>query len=172
MVEFRYREIVGIFISLSLLTTIIFGLGVFLGKESTKFSLKIEKENFKNNVGVLIGEVEKQESQISPKVEEPKSELASAVPSQKPLEGFTIQVQIFDEEAIAYEERDRWLTQGFPSVFVRALTLEDYKWYVVDVGYFKEKETAVQFAAKLQSQGKIGAYWIRRSSAPDIKESS
>ena len=172
MVEFRHKEIIGIFISLSIITTIIFGIGVFLGKTSVKLEQKdppvislTSKAEGDLDVVLRKNDIAEMAQVSEPLPETPQEKIPEKEPSVS-LEGFTVQIQIFENEQEALKEKDRWIAQGFPSVFVRSIAIESEKGFSIDLGYFKEKETAVQFATKLHMQGKIGSYWIRKSAPP------
>ncbi len=158
MIEFKYRDVFWIFVMLVGVTTVIFGLGVFLGKEFRTVR-ETKMEVYKNSL--LIEE--------SPVAHAPQEKILPPSPP-KTLEGYTIQINFFEKNEQALQEKERILKLGFPSVFVRESLIDHYPWFVVDLGFFKEKQTAVRLASQLQSKGVISSYIVRRSSLDDPKE--
>lgn len=192
MIEFKRREILLIFVMLIFVTTIVFGLGVFLGSE---FKLLAEKPVSVADLTLETTEVETvdartpdalvpvtvpktvtdaslTEPKAVPVVEEGKITWVAVsappavippAPTPKPLDGYTIQVDLLEEEEVAHLEMERIKKLGYPSVFLRKSNIDGHKWYVVDLGYFKARAKAIRFATRLQDRGVINSYIIRKS---------
>ncbi|MBI2645474.1 MAG: SPOR domain-containing protein, partial [Deltaproteobacteria bacterium] len=78
-----------------------------------------------------------------------------------PLNGFTIQVALFETPEEAQKEKERLQSLGFPSISLREATVENRLWHFVDLGFFKNKEKARTYATLLQKKKVISSYFIR-----------
>jgi len=152
VIQFKLREIVLIFVMLVLVTSAVFGLGIFLGHEFQQVGDKVVKQ--------IDLEIEKE---TEPQPPQAALEEKTPEPILKPLRGFTIQVALLEDEEAAKAEKDRIEALGFPSVFIRQAELDERKWYFIDMGYFKEKSAAQEFAARLLGKGMVTSYLIRRT---------
>lgn len=158
-----------IFIMLVMVTTVVFGLGVFLGHEFQRVAVRADDPMA--NIGLkaeIPTEVEPIEVVLTeakpPEKLEEKPEVIEEKPAEpKPLTGYTIQLDIVESLEVAELERRRIESLGYPSVFVRDAKLDDRYYYFIDLGYFKEKENAENFATRLLANGMISSYLIRRT---------
>jgi len=188
MIEFKRREILLIFVMLIFVTTIVFGLGVFLGSE---FKLLAEKpvnvadltlETTKvetvdagtpdASVPAIVADVSLTEPKAVPVVEAGKvtwvevtaaPEIIPPAPKPRSLDGYTIQVDLLEDEEVANLEMERIKKLGYPSVFLRKSNIDGRSWFIVDLGYFKARAKAIRFATRLQHRGVINSYIIRKS---------
>ncbi|MBI3017020.1 MAG: SPOR domain-containing protein [Deltaproteobacteria bacterium] len=140
-IQFKRKEIVRIFVMLVGVSLIVFSLGIFIGRESPKMVL---------------------EPSVIPSVsEESLPTVVDQKPSPLPLNGFTIQVALFETPEEAQKEKERLQSLGFPSISLREATVENRLWHFVDLGFFKNKEKARTYATLLQKKKVISSYFIR-----------
>ena len=137
MIQFKKREIVFIFFMLVMVTTVIFGLGLFLGHEHNNLLLKpIEVAEIDPLINGVEADVQEKVAEVAevdelqptpePKEEPPMPvevvevpEPIKVAPEPRALTGYTIQVDIMDEREVAELEMQRIQKIGFPSVYVR-----------------------------------------------------
>ena len=149
-IQFKRKEIVRIFMMLMGVSLIVFSLGIFIGRESPKKETQKDKP------------LETTLLEPSSVADAPVPAVAPAQkPSPLPLNGFTIQVALFEAQEEAQKEKERIQSLGFPSVALREAILENRLWYFVDLGFFKNKERAKSYATLLQKKKVISAYFIR-----------
>ncbi len=150
-VPFKRKEILRIFAMLIGVSLVVFSLGIFIGRESPRPSYK-ETQKDKTVETTLLE---------APSVIPSAGPVLAEKPALLPLNGFTIQVALFETQEEAQKEKERIQGLGFPSIVLREATLEQRLWYFVDLGFFKEKEKAQAYASLLQKKKVISSYMIR-----------
>ena len=148
-IQFKRKEIVRIFVMLIGVSLVVFSLGIFIGRESPK------KE--------VSQEIKMETTLVEPSVVPPApiAPVSHEKSAPLPLTGFTIQVALFEDSEEAHKEKERIQALGFPSVSLRQAMVQDRVWHFVDLGLFKDKEKARNYALLLQKKKVFSSYFIR-----------
>ncbi len=154
-IQFKRKEIVRIFAMLIGVSLVVFSLGIFIGRESSKKEKPLETALLEPQPVIpsprfLEGRLHEESLPVPPVKPEPL-----------PLTGFTIQVALFEIQEEAQQEKERIQSLGFPSVLLRQATVENRVWHFVDLGFFKNKEKAQKYATLLQKKKVISSYLVR-----------
>ncbi|MBI4041453.1 MAG: hypothetical protein HY390_06275 [Deltaproteobacteria bacterium] len=195
-ITFKRKEIVLIFAMLVGVSGVVFGLGIFVGKELTglmhvqeqkmmnlarsleEVQSKLPKESEAESAGtpkkteeVVSASVPSEASGSVSQVLEPVVDQQKSNPSASKKIGFTIQVMTSESLGAVQEEKERLMKLGYPSVFIQEATLAESKLFFLDFGFFKHPETAKVLAQKLFRRGVISQYVIRKTSFKDHEKS-